>query len=94
MTVHALTGDDEKEYLTVIINGSASGDLAPNISVIYICACATLIPDGWSFNRSDSGWMTGETFFECVVYVFHPWLLEQAIPLPEALFIDKTMCHM
>lgn len=55
---------------------------------------STLIPDGWCFNRSDSGWMTGETFFECVVNVFHPWLLEQAIPLPEALFIDKTMCHM
>lgn len=96
--VHTVTGNDEKECLTVLVNASASGEVAPPMIVFpYERIPATIansIPDIWGIGKSESGWMTSESFYEYVTNVFHPWLLTNKVPMPILFFIDGHSSHV
>lgn len=52
------------------------------------------MPKGWGIGISESGWMTGETFYEYVVNIFYKWLLEEKIRFPVVLFLDGHSSHL
>lgn len=52
------------------------------------------MPNDWGFGKSESGWMTGETFFEYISNVFYPWLVKNNIKLPVLLFVDGHVSHL
>ncbi|KAJ8909255.1 hypothetical protein NQ315_010869 [Exocentrus adspersus] len=89
---------DEKECLTVLMTGNAAGIVAPPMIIFKYERIprdlALSVPSSWGIGKSESGWMTGETFFEYVTNVFHPWLVEQNIELPIILFIDGHVSHL
>lgn len=96
--VFTVSGNDEKECITVLMTGNAAGDLAPPM-VVYSyewipAAPGQTFPDEWAISKSESGWMTCDTFYEFITNVFHPWLIKSNIPLPVVLFIDGHSSHL
>lgn len=66
--------NNEKESISVLIMRNASGQLASPLIILsykripsYI---NTKLPQGWAIERSESGWMTGEIFFEYIANTF------------------------
>lgn len=53
-----------------------------------------LMPEKWGLGKSESGWMTGESFFEYVSNIFHPWLIKNNIPLPVIFYVDGHKSHL
>lgn len=96
--MYQVINSDEKECITVLVTGSAGGTLAPPMVVFRYeripREIALSVPSDWGIGRSESGWMTGETFFEYVTNVFFPWLEENHIQLPIILFIDGHVSHL
>lgn len=69
-TVYDRSGND-KECLIVLITGNAAGQLAPPM-VMYPYEripkqTAMQIPSGWGVGKSETDWMTSESFYE---YIF------------------------
>lgn len=69
----------EKENITVLITFSASGDICPPLVVFPYMrppkALVENVPGNWVIGKSDSGWMTGEVFFEYIsnYFVVNRW---------------------
>lgn len=97
-TVYQQVNPDEKECLTVLITGNAAGHLAPPMVVFKYeripKELALSVPGEWGIGKSESGWMTGETFFEFITNIFDKWLTEKQIPRPVILFIDGHSSHL
>lgn len=51
-------------------------------------------PDNWSIGKSDSGWMTSETFYEYMTNIFYPWCLQNEIEFPILVFMDGHASHL
>lgn len=52
------------------------------------------VPEERGIGKSESGWMTGNTFFESITNIFGKWLTEKQIPLPIIIFIDVHSSHL
>lgn len=64
--VYTFINNDEKECLTTLVTCNADGKVLPPM-IIYKYKripkhIADKVPDTWGIGRSESGWMTGETF--------------------------------
>lgn len=85
-TVYKIINSDEKECLTVLITGNASGDVCPPMIIFRYERIpkdiAASVPETWGIGKSDTGWMTGETFFEFISNIFYPWIVEKKIIYP------------
>lgn len=97
-TVYSFVNNDEKECLTTLVTCSASGKIPPPM-VVYSYKriprqVVEKVPHNWGIGRSENGWMTGETFFEYVANIFHPWLTAQNIKFPIILFLDGHTSHL
>ena len=96
--VYLFTCNDEKECLTCLIGSNALGQLMPPMVVFKYerlpSAIINELPNNWAFGRTDSGWMTSESFFEYIANIFYPWLINQNIKLPVALFVDGHSSHL
>ncbi|XP_072389487.1 uncharacterized protein [Diabrotica undecimpunctata] len=97
-TVYSFINNDEKECLTTLLTCNAAGQFAPPM-IVYSYQrvprnIVEKVPAGWGIGRSDNGWMTGETFFEYIANVFHPWLMKEEVPLPVILFFDGHSSHL
>lgn len=81
--VYTYSNNDEKECITTLITANAAGQIAPSMVVFNYeripSAIVKQMPDGFAFGTSESGWMTGETFFEYIDNVFYPWLIKMKI---------------
>lgn len=96
--VYSFVHNDEKECITTLFAGSASGKQPPPM-VIYSyqrlpAAISEKFPKDWALGRSETGWMNGETFFEYVANIFHPWIIKNKIQLPVILFVDGHASHL
>ncbi|KAJ8968823.1 hypothetical protein NQ314_002085 [Rhamnusium bicolor] len=40
------------------------------------------------------GWMTGQSFYEFVTNIFHPWIVANNVKVPVALFVDGHSSHL
>lgn len=95
--LYEVSSGNEKESITVLCTYGASGVAAPPMVIFPYKRIpkelALSVPGDWATGRSDSGWMTGATFFEYVANVFYNWLVEKEIKLPVILFIDGHKSH-
>lgn len=95
--MHSIISAEEKECLITLVMGSADGTLpAPMVMFSYERLTGEIVkqfPLGWGIGKSNSGWMTGESFYEYIVNVFHPWLVANNVEFPVLLFIDGHSSH-
>lgn len=80
------------------ISGNADGVLAPPM-VMYPYEripkhIVMRVPNGWGIGKSDSGWMTSESFFEYVSNIFYPWIVSMNIEFPILLYVDGHKSHI
>lgn len=96
--MHNIINSEEKECITTLIMGNAAGELAPPMVVISLKRIPKTftesVPASWAVGRSDNGWMTGETFYEYIANVFHPWLIKNQIDFPVILYLDGHVSHL
>lgn len=96
--VYQVVNSDEKECLTVLVTGSAAGQLPPPMIVFKYKRIpddvGRSVPEDWGLGKSDSGWMPGQVFYDYLVNVFHPWLLRENITPPVILFVDGHASHL
>ena len=96
--VYNRSANDEKECLTVLIVVDADGGLPPPMILFpYKRVPQTVLqkmPNKWGFGRSDSGWMTCETFYEYITNVFYPYLITKKTTFPVILFVDGHSSHI
>ena len=52
------------------------------------------VPQPWVIGLSNSGWMKSDIFFEYIVNVLDPYLIQQNILKPVVLFLDGHKSHM
>ena len=96
--VYDLKRGNEKDTLTVLGTFSADGSVLPGM-IIYPDQrppreVVESIPAPWALGLSESGWMRSETFYEYVVNVLDPYLVENNVPKPVVLFLDGHRSHM
>lgn len=96
-SVYKIVNPDEKECLTVLMNGNADGTIAPPLILFsYVRVpqdIAKSIPSHWGVGVSENGWMTCECFYEYMTNVFYPWIVQQGIKLPILFFVDGHVSH-
>jgi len=96
--VYEVNGNNEKQQITVLVNVSAAGVVAPTMVVFagksLPKGIASTMPEDWAMAKSDKGWITGESFFEYVLNVFYHWLVENNIKLRVILFLDGHVSHI
>lgn len=54
----------------------------------------TNVPDDWGIGKTESGWMTGEAFYEYLANCFHKWLLKNKVKLPVITFLVSHKSHL
>ena len=96
--VYDLKCGNEKDTLTVLATFSADGKVLPGM-IVYPYQrppreVVASVPQPWAIGLSDGGWMKSDTFFEYIVNVLDPYLVQQNIPKPVVLFLDGHKSHM
>lgn len=96
--VYSRSNNDDKECLTTLVAGSASGLIPPPMVMFkYVrvpASVADKMPNHWGIGTSENGWMTGQSFFEYISNVFYPWLVRNQIEFPIVLFVDGHKSHL
>lgn len=96
--VYEVSGNNDKQQITVLVNISTNGIVAPTMLVFsekrMLKGIAKTILSDWSMPVSEKRWITGETFFENGANVFYPWLMEKKIQLSVILFLDGHMSYL
>ncbi|KAJ8911212.1 hypothetical protein NQ315_014924 [Exocentrus adspersus] len=96
-TVYDRSGND-RECLTVLITANAAGCLAPPM-VMYPYEripkhIVMQVPKDWGIGKSETGWMTSESFYEYISNIFYPWLISMKIEFPVLLYVDGHRSHI
>ncbi|XP_062703942.1 uncharacterized protein LOC134286347 [Aedes albopictus] len=96
--VYSVFGNNDKESYTALFTASASGVLLPPLVLFPYKqripgGIALTAPPDWGIGRTESGWMTGNAFYDFLKNVFQPWLVREGIPLPVLLFVDGHKSH-
>lgn len=91
--------DDSKECITLLSTYSASGKRAPPMVMFKYQDkipknIIDNLPEDWSAGNSDTGWQTGDTFYEYIANVFAPWLEKEKIQLPVVMYLDNHSSHL
>ncbi|XP_058827314.1 uncharacterized protein LOC131687258 [Topomyia yanbarensis] len=96
--LYSVWGNNDKESYTALFTASASGKLLPPL---LLFPYKSRLPGevirsaqaDWGIGKTDSGWMTGNAFYEFLKNIFQPWLEQENIPLPVLLFVDGHKSH-
>uniref|UniRef100_A0A2S2Q4Q0 DDE-1 domain-containing protein n=1 Tax=Sipha flava TaxID=143950 RepID=A0A2S2Q4Q0_9HEMI len=90
--------NSNKENVTTLFGTNALGKWAPPLTIFkYERIPAALVksaPSGWGIGKSETGWMTSETFFEYMANMFLPFLNEENIIRPVIVFLDGHKSHL
>lgn len=91
-TIYSHLPNDEKECLTVLMTANAAENIAPGMVMFAYeripPAISVSMPECFAIGKSESGWMTAETFYEYLTNVFYPWAVETEIEFPIIFFVD------
>ena len=91
-------GTNEKSNLTFLGTFCADGSIVKPV-VIYPYVripkdITDMIPPTITAAKTESGWMTSQSFYEYVVNLFDDYLTENNITRPVILFLDGHSTHM
>ncbi|KAL7304244.1 hypothetical protein TKK_0003438 [Trichogramma kaykai] len=90
--------DADKACFTVLFMYSAAGVRAPLMVMYNLQKVPNSVvqnsPEGWATGLSENGWMTTESFYECITNIFYPWLLQEQIQLPVILYADNHSSYL
>lgn len=96
--VYRITGNNEKENITVLITGNAIGQLAPPLVLFKGKSLpenvAVVGPRDYGYGYADNGYMTSECFYEFITNVFYPWLVKMKIKFPVVMYLDGHKSHI
>lgn len=96
--MYDVASGQEKQSITVLCNVSTNGGIVPPFIVYPLQRISKEIvqsvPDEWGIGRSDSGWMTGETFLHYIKEIFLPSLLQNNILFPVLLLVEGHKSHI
>lgn len=95
--IYKFVNNDEKECLTTLFMVNAKGMLGPLVLFSYKripYSITATMSTSWGIGKTESGWMTGESFFEYIANIFYPWLISSNIELPVILYVDGHSFHM
>lgn len=96
--VYDTSAKSDKENITTLLTVSAAGVIAPPLTIYKYKRMnqeiANSAPSYWGLGKTDSGWMTGEAFFEYFSNVFHPYLIKNNVELPVIVFLDGHASHL
>ena len=97
-TAYNFTPNAENECLTVLFSANAAGTVAPPMILFKYeripAAISASIPDSWEIGKTETGWTTGESFFEYISNVFYPWLVSNNIEFPILLYLDGQASYL
>lgn len=97
-TTYNFISNDDKECLTCLMTANADGMLLPPMIMFSYeripAHISNLMPQGWGIGKSESGWMTGQSFYEFIANIFYPWLVSNGIDFPVVLFVDGHSSHL
>jgi len=90
--------NSDKENVTTLFGTNALGKWAPPLTIFkYERIPATLVksaPSGWGIGKSETGWMTSETFFKYMANIFLPFVNKSNIVRPVIVFLDGHKSHL
>lgn len=97
--VHSRVSNSDKESYTALFSGNSAGRLAPTMILFPYKQripgeIFRRLPQGWAAGKTESGWMTRDTFFLYIRDVFHPWILREKIKFPVIIFVDGHASHV
>ena len=96
-SVYCVVNGVEKECLTTLFMINAAGKMVPPMVVHAYKRVPFNItrkmPKEWAIGVTDNGWMTGQTFYEYIANIFHPWLVKNNTQFPVILFLDGHSSH-
>ena len=96
--VYKIAPAQEKSTLTYIGTFSADGlVVSPTIVYPYKRIPSDIVdalPEGFQHLSTDSGWITGDAFFNFVLNIFNKWLDKNNIKRLVILFIDGHKAHI
>lgn len=97
--VYQIVSSSEKATVTVLFTASASGDMAPPLVLLeqkksIRRQALKQIPAGWGVGQTESGWMTGESFYSFIKNIFYPYLVTNNIEFPVLLYVDNHASHV
>ena len=95
--VYTVVGSD-KEYYTALIGGNAARELLPTMVIYNNERIPPLVSkhfsDDFVIVKSESGWMTTETFYMYIVNHFDTWCVKNEIEFAVLLFVDVHSSHI
>lgn len=97
-TLYNESSRSNKESITTLFSVNAIGTFAPPLTLYKYARLPKHIVDSappyWSIGKTDSGWMTAESFYEYISNVFLPFVKAENIELPVIVFLDGHSSHM
>lgn len=96
--VYEIEQGTAKEAITTLFTFSAAGQvMKPLIVYPYIRIPNDIresIPDDFAMDKSDTGWMNQNVFYDFIKNTFHPDLVEKNVKFPVILFVDGHKSHL
>lgn len=97
--VYQIVSGSDKATVTVLFTGSAAGELAPPLILMEQKTALRRnilehIPEGWGAGQTESGWMTGESFYSFMKNIFYPYLVKKNCEFPVVLYVDNHKSHI
>ncbi|KAG8196865.1 hypothetical protein JTE90_027577 [Oedothorax gibbosus] len=96
--VFSLTPPDdplsEKENISTFFAVNAKGNLVPPLTLFKMDRVPETVPPNWHLGKTEKGLMTGESFYEYFVFIFHQYLNDNNIVRPVVVFLDGRKSHL
>lgn len=96
--IYCIGSGNEKECVTVLLGGNATGESPPTLVIFkgerVPKHLMSNLPASIVADKSKSGWMNGEIFFNYISNVFLPWAKSMNIAFPLVVFIDGHASHL
>lgn len=96
--VYEIEPGTSKEAITTLFTFSAAGVvLTPLIVFAYVRIPNNItdsVPDDFAVDKSATGWMNQDIFYDYIKNTFHPDLVKNKIKFPVILFVDGHASHL
>lgn len=90
--------NNDKFCLTTLLTCNTEGQMPPGLIMfkgVKLPANITkFLPNSFVAGKSDSGWITGKSFYDYIVNIFYPWCVTNKIEFPVILYVDGRSSHL